>query len=78
MSKADQIRELLHLPNFVIAERLGRPFHKVELAYIRAVRQRTSSLGNPITPATQRNWKAENPERIRAMRQRYRERRRAA
>ena len=70
MSQADKIRELLHLSNHLVAERLGWPLEEKRLAYIRAVRQRTSRSGNPIRPPTQRNWEAKNPERVRATRRR--------
>lgn len=67
-SKSDRIRKILHLPNAVIAERIG-----CRKDYVRAVRQRTSLFGNPITDAANRNWQAENKERINArIRKRYR------
>lgn len=66
LSKADQIRKLLHLSNKEIAERIG-----CLDAYVRAVRQRTSDSGNPITDAACRNWVLENRALLRV---RWRER----
>jgi hypothetical protein len=51
LSKADRIRKLLHLSNREVAERVG-----CRVEYVRAVRQRTSPSGDPITPATMQNW----------------------
>jgi hypothetical protein len=51
MSTADRIRKMLHLPNAVIAQRLG-----CSPAYVRTVRQRTSPDGNPILRPTDRRW----------------------
>lgn len=61
LSKADQIRKLLHLSNAVIAERMG-----CSDAYVRAVRQRTRSDGRPQWTLTGLKWVEKNRERVRA------------
>ncbi len=60
LSKADRIRKILHLSNKEIARRTG-----CAPAYVRAVRQRTSDAGNPITDNANRNWVAANKDRVR-------------
>ncbi len=60
MSKADQIRKLLHLPTVEIATRT-----KTHEGYVRAVRQRTSKSGNPIETESSRRWKERHPELVR-------------
>ena len=54
MSTAERIRKLLHLSNTEIARRLG-----CSPAYVRTVRQRTSSNGSPILRPSDRRWNAE-------------------
>ena len=73
MSKADKIRRLFHLPNVVIAERL-----RCHEAYVRAVRQRTSTFGNPIETEAGARWKERNTEQVREYRRRSDARRRQA
>ena len=58
LSKADKIRKFLHLDNAEIAKRVG-----VLPAYVRAVRQRTSEVGNPINGPVDK-WKAANPDKV--------------
>ena len=60
MSKADQIRKLLHLSNAEITTRVG-----CLRAYVGAVRQRTSRSGQPIQTAADRRWQKITNERHR-------------
>ena len=83
LSKADQIRKLLHLPNAVIVERTGYKYD-----YVRWVRQHTSPSGNPINLPIDRvrdmkckveryRTDPEYAERKRAIQRRYASKRRA-
>lgn len=76
MSKADQIRALMHLPNHVIAERIGHPQNERGMAYIRAVRQRTTRDGHPTTPETHRRWLVRNYAYVREQENAYKRRKR--
>ena len=58
MSKADEVRKLLHLPNAMVAARTGYPE-----SYIRTVRQRTTPDGQPKESNGDRSWRAQ-PEVI--------------
>ena len=64
MSKAEQIRSLFHLPNAVIAKRVG-----CRDTYVRAVRQRTSSNGFPVRAIADLNYYS---VRLEKQRERYR------
>ena len=65
VSKADQIRQLLHLPNNVIARRLG-----CMPEYVRAVRQRTSASGHPTHIASLK-WREKNRAHYLAVQREY-------
>jgi hypothetical protein len=59
LSKADQIRKLLHLSDAEIVAHVG-----CHDAYVRAVRYRTSSNGHPIDRPSDLAWRNANWDRV--------------